>query len=312
MLANSNKSFGVYVCAWEPDLALESYQVSKHLTISGALPLRLPYLPAYGDYDWQVTRSLIDKADGYIILTGNQYGELSVSGESYLHREVSYILTRNRPVASFMKNAAALVKDLDEAKRLMSMHNQLRQGYYRFWAGREELLVHLRAGCSHLHRLMSQAESTQTAKNGVSNESAKITVEFNPKASVEILCTAKVFSHGQMTPVEKRLKLSWQKTLAAMGPMMLAPVREDKVRGALEDYVEENYRTLFLSAIKDAHAVGDVKVNRLEFQKLKAYLKSAGMVTNVASTAGGLHNYWQLTSTGEQWLNGLMQDAWMR
>jgi hypothetical protein len=316
MLVSTNKnSFSVYLCAWEPDLAREAYDISRQLVASGATPLRLPYLPVYGEYDWPVTRTMIDRADAYIILTGASYGDLAPSGESYLHREVSYILTRNRPVASFMKNAAALAKDLNEAKRLMSMQNQLRHSYHKFWSGREELLIHIRAGWSHLYRLLSASELA-LAKNPNSGlatpEVNKVTIEFNPNAFVEILCTAKVFSHGQMTPVEKRLTLSWQKTLAAMGPMMLAPVREEKVRGALEDYLEENYRTIFLGAVKDAHAVGDVKVNRLEFQKLKAYLKSAGMVTNVASTAGGLHNYWQLTSNGEQWLNGVMQEAWRR
>ncbi len=317
MLVSTKTPFSLYICAWEPDLAREVYEVSRQLIASGTVPLHIPYLPEYGEFDWQATRTLIDRADAYIIMTGEQYGTLSPTGESYLHREVSYILARNRPVASFMRNTAALAKNLEEARRLVSMQNQLKQGYHKFWSGREELLIHVRAGWTHLYRLLSAAAPSSTglvgsSVNGNSPASPQINVEFNPNASLEIHCTAKVFSHGQMTPVEKRLKISWQKTLAAVGPLMLAPVREDKVRGALEDFIEENYRSTFLEAIKDAHAVGDVKVNRLEFQKLKAYLKSAGMVTNVASTAGGLHNYWQLTSNGEQWLNGVMQENWRR
>ncbi len=61
-----------------------------------------------------------------------------------------------------------------------------------------------------------------------------------------------------------------------------------------------------MDIIPDGHAVDDVRCNDIEFQRLKAYLKGAGVIENVASGQSGLRNYWQLTKAGELRLQRLL------
>ena len=88
--------------------------------------------------------------------------------------------------------------------------------------------------------------------------------------------------------------------------MMTSPVTEDRMRSVLEDYVEDNYKEDFMKAIVDSHALSGVRCNDIEFQRLKAYLKGAGVIENVAKERTGLKSYWQLTPAGESRLHKLL------
>ena len=80
----------------------------------------------------------------------------------------------------------------------------------------------------------------------------------------------------------------------------------DDMKEILEE-IDRNFRRSYKHKLKekvvDGHAVGDVRCNVIEFQKLKAYLKGAGIIENVAKSHGGIRNYWQLTKDGESRLN---------
>lgn len=49
-----------------------------------------------------LVRRQIDECDYFVMLIGGKYGEQSVTGESYMHLEYKYALTKNKPILVFM------------------------------------------------------------------------------------------------------------------------------------------------------------------------------------------------------------------
>lgn len=73
-----------------------------------------------------LARRQIDESDYVVMLVGGKYGEQSVTGESYMHLEYKYALTKNKPIFVLMKRPELL----DESNR--ESNPQLIQRYEDF------------------------------------------------------------------------------------------------------------------------------------------------------------------------------------
>ncbi len=296
----------VYISADPKDTGEALYTLNRVVMQLGGLPVQSYYMQGAGEYDWPLVRSLIDECEVYVLLVGNSYGAISDTGESYIHREAVYAKSKRKPVVAILKNAELKSLSMQSVQRLKSLHRLMMSGTFKYWNNREDLLLIGRQVLRDHLKPQLKLSSGQNLSAPESRLREMASDSFFEQDSYPLRFTGKVFAHGNCHEVTSKVLLSWNISFLNIGSMMTSPVTEDRMRGALEDLVAESYRGQFMSSIPDAHALADVRCNEIEFQRLKAYLKSAGVIENVDSGSGGIRNYWQLTISGEQRLNKLL------
>lgn len=316
----------VYIASNRHGLDAEIAEVSQLLADNGCLPLI--YTTSLTEkeiqYNWSGAKALIDACDFMVVIIGNRYGDLLETGESCLHKEIAYGVNRGIPVMSFLKNISREEIKSGEEQKLKLLHKIAMKGYFKYWHLRDELVAQINAGLRYgkkqfnIQGWISNRENS-AAKVGTlaSTTSKKVDVanQNNSKSQtlrldeVDVLWpvkfTAKVFAHGNITTVEKAIELTWESTFLAIGPELLTPVPEDKLKDCLELHVQSEYEEVFKSAVKDAHAVTDVVLSKQDFQKIKAYMNGLGVVKSVTRN-GSPQGLWTLTSDGSSRLNRLL------
>ena len=306
MASSPKKSPIVFVSADANDSSDSLYTVNRVVMQLGGLPVSTYYGSQSGEYDWKVVREAIDKCDIYILLVGDSYGILSDSGESYIHREAVYAKSRQKTVVALLKNAE--LKGLTETsmQRLKSLHRLMMSGTFKYWSTKEDILLLARQVLRDY--LKPQFKSGVTKQNAAESQKMQqaITDTLFKMDSYPLRFTGKVFAHGNCHDIELTIDMTWENAFLSIGTMMTSPVTEDRMRSALQSYIEDTHQQQFLEKVADGHALADVRCNEIEFQRLKAYLKGAGVIENVASEQSGLRNYWQLTQSGELRLQKLL------
>jgi hypothetical protein len=302
---NKNTKPTVFVCADPKDTVDTLYTINRVVLQLGGLPISLHFMPQSGDYDWPLVRKTIDEADVVILLVGDTYGSPSNSGESYIHREAVYAKSKKKKLVALLKNTELKGMVSQDVERLRSLHRLTMSGIFKYWNHKEDLLLITRQVLRDILKpKLGLSDANTSSEIEVSSDlHDAITDTLFGMESYPMRFTGKVFAHGNSHEVTNKILLTWEVAFLNIGAMMTSPVTEDRMRSALENYVEDNYRDEFMNSIKDSHALSGVRCNDIEFQRLKAYLKGAGVIENVATERSGLKNYWQLTQTGESRLH---------
>ncbi len=298
---NTLDSTTVFISADITDVPDTLFTLTRVITQLGGLPVTSQYSPAAGEYDWGTVRQIIDRCDIYILLVGDTYGVQAETGESYIHREAVYAKSKLKPVIALLKNEVKLTDE--EVPRLRSLHRLMMSGVFKFWSSQEDLLL---IGRQVLREHLKPQLGITGDGTGAPPVLTPLHDDLMELESYPIRMTGKVFAHGNCHEVTRKIYLTWETTFLNVGAMMTSPVTEDRMKSVIEDYVEEYFQSEFMEGVPDAHAVADVRCNDIEFQRLKAYLKGAGMIENVSGFQGGVRIYWQLTPVGETKLNQLL------
>lgn len=296
----------VYICSDFKDSATLVYTLTRVILQLGGQPVYLNYSPEAGEYDWQLIKKTIDDADIFLLLVSDGYGAISDSGESYIHREAVYAKSKQKTVVALLKNANLKTLSQQEIQRLRTLHRLMMSGVFKYWSTREDLLLTARQVLREHLKPQLGIQSGRVEPIVSEKVEQAITDTLFQMSSYPMRFSGKVFAHGNCHEVEVSVSLTWDVAFMNLGAIMTAPVTEDRMRSVLEDFVEDQYRDEFMSSIADAHALADVRCNDLEFQRLKAYLKGAGVIENVATESTGLRRYWQLTQKGESRLHKLL------
>ncbi len=304
-MANKKRPL-VYISADPKDTGESLYTLNRVVLQLGGLPVQSYYTANSGEYDWQVIRSTIDECDIYILLVGDSYGEISDTGESYIHREAVYAKSKHKVVVALLKNAELKSLSPQSVQRLKSLHRLMMAGIFKYWNGKEELLLIARQVLrDHLKPQLNLVRGFNSASSEPVMQDI-ITDTLFEMESYPMRFSGKVFAHGNCHEISINVMLMWETAFLNLGTIMTSPVSEDRMRGVLEDFVDDQFRDQFLDEVPDSHALADVRCNEIEFQRMKAYLKGAGVIENVAGTSSGLRSYWQLTSRGENKLHKLL------
>lgn len=298
----------VYICADPEDSSDILYTINRVILQLGGLPVSLFYTPKSGDYDWSLVRKTIDSSDIVVLLVGDSYGAISETSESYIHREAVYAKSKQKTLVALLKNTELKGMSAQDIQRLRSLHRLTMSGIFKYWNHKEDLLLITRQVLrDYLKPQLGLKEvSAQPDPDLNVNLHDAITDTLFGMESYPMRFTGKVFAHGNCHEVTQSILLTWDMAFLNIGSLMTSPVTEDRMRSALEAYVEDNYRENFMSAIPDSHALSGVRCNDIEFQRLKAYLKGAGVIENVAKETSGIRSYWQLTQLGENRLHKLL------
>ena len=299
----------VYISSDPKDTGAALYTLNRVVMQLDGLPVQSYYMQSSGDYDWPLVRSIIDECDVYVLLVGDSYGAISETGESFIHREAVYAKSKRKPVIAILKNAELKSLTPQSVLRLKSLHRLMMSGIFKYWNNKEDLLLIGRQVLRDHLKPQLKISSGGLSSPVFSEYKGMESDSFFERESYPLRFTGKVFAHGNCHEITSKVPLSWTVSFISIGSLMTSPVTEDRMRGALEGLVEESYKEQFLAAIPESHALVDVRCNESEFQRLKAYLKSAGVIENVDSGSGGIRNYWQLTASGEQRLNKLLMPS---
>lgn len=302
------KSPLVYISADQSDVPGALFSLIRLVTQMGGVPVTSQYVPQAGEYDWGTVRQIIDRCDVFVLLVGDSYGEKAATGESYIHREAVYAKGTKKPLVALLKNVELHRMDDLDLPRLRSLHKLMMSGTFKYWGHQEDLnLIGRHVLRDHLKPQLGLATNTSsTPKPPEPPILTRIQETFNADETYSLRFSSKVFAHGNCHDVNCQIHLTWESTFINLASVLTSPVTEDRMKSMLENYVEEYYQAEFKEQVADGHAVGDVRCNAIEFQRLKAFLKGAGMIENVPGAHGGLRNYWQLTHSGEEKLNQLL------
>jgi len=308
---NQTKQPLVYICADPKDTGEVLYTIQRVVLQLGGVPVTLNYLPESGEYDWPLICKTIDKCDLFILLVGDSYGVLSETSESYIHKEATYAKSKKKQLVALLKNTELKGMLPQDVQRLRSLHRLTMSGIFKYWNHKEDLLLICRQVLRDLLKPQLGLSEPKPVEKKVEEDThiplhEAIADTLFDMESYEMRFTGKVFAHGNCHEVTRTINLTWDMAFLNIGVMMTAPVSEDRMRSALEAFVEDQYRDEFMSAIDASHALSNIRCHDHEFQRLKAFLKGAGVIENVAKESSGLRSYWQLTQVGENRLQKLL------
>lgn len=124
----SSKRYQVFLITSGDDTRAERMVLSQSLMAIGCFSWGLEQRTPLST---TLARRQIDECDYVVVLLGGKYGEQSISGESYMHLEIKYATSRQKPMLVFMHDKP---EQLDS--KLVENRIELRQRFYQL---REEL-----------------------------------------------------------------------------------------------------------------------------------------------------------------------------
>jgi hypothetical protein len=307
-----SKKYLVYICSNHEGLDQERNELCKVIAKLGAIPVSVPFLPEGSPYDWPSTKQLIDDADYFVCLLGDNYGPLSNTGISYIHKEVVYAQSKHKPIVSFLKNSMSDVRlSTSERQHLDGFKNILIKSMFKYWHLRVELITHVKNSLSYLFTSKPQlgwqniapaaSDTQKAAPQKVPLKASARDFLAKSRQSIPLRCSAKVFVRGNFSVIEQQVPIKLDEIFLAMAPQLVHPTTEDRMRGALEDYLADHHKALFSEGVDHAHAVADIKVLISQFQLVKVQIRALGLIEEA-----GAIGTWRLTSLGDQRMNALL------
>ncbi|MFY9180115.1 MAG: DUF4062 domain-containing protein [Venatoribacter sp.] len=294
----------VYVASNQQGLDLERFEVKQLLARHSFIDVGLPCLKEGKSYDWEVSRRQIELADAFILLLGDTYGAISPAGLGYLHREYVHACSLDKPIFIFVKSILTIESKNTDQKRLIDFHNLLvGKSAYKKWHVRDELLAHIKNMVTANKDGMS-AWSNLAIKDKPSNISPVVDdltkLKLNTKEMLErsrtminLRLSAKVFESGNLSIDEVLLSLRLDHIFNILQPTFAQCGSEDRLRKTLESFLTQGVKEQLLEKHPKAHAVDDIRLNRLQFQSMLHTWSDIGKIRFDAST---LRKHWCLVN----------------
>lgn len=302
-----NKCHLVYLASNQTGLDIERFEITRLMAQFGMVNTGLACREDASPYNWEVSRSLIESADLFILLLGDDYGPMLPTGISYLHREFVHAKSLNKPVLAFVKNSIVGEPKNEDQRRLTSFHRTvMQQSAYKLWHLREELLLHVRAAISSnlltigpgwvpVNKVNMQGEDKTEPKKEV-----QITGRQKQVISRQILnlqVTSKVYQGGNLTLTESYVPSRLDLLFETLKDLLKAGASEDRLRKKIEAMVAENVKKEQLKKYPQAHAVDDVRLSRSQFQQI---LKSWHDLGLVSYSGSGIRVSWKLAQDASE------------
>ncbi|MBL4796489.1 MAG: DUF4062 domain-containing protein [Oleispira sp.] len=300
------KRFLVYVASNHEGLDSERYEVARQLARMGILSCGFPCREDTSPYDWNLARSQIEDADLFIMILGDEYGPMAPSGLSYLHREFVHAQSLSKPVLSFVKNSLPGQGQTEDQRRLAGFHGVLAKTNFRLWHLREELISHVKtAVVNALGNKMGgwlKLDSTidPTPEPVIRSTEPKIKVDnkqwmLKTRQLIRLQLSAKVYEAGNNTLEEISVPLRWDAIFSCVARLMKSTSSEEKLRTALEELAAGEVKRRLLQQHPSAHAVDDIRVNRIQFSQLINQWFEHDLVTKQKISG---RDGWKLTAQG--------------
>lgn len=298
------KRFLVYVASNHAGLDSERYEVTRQLARMGILSCGFPCREDTSPYDWNLVRSQIEDADLFIMILGDEYGPMAPTGISYLHREFVHAQSLSKPVLSFVKNSLPSQGQTEDQRRLAGFHGVLTKTNYRLWHLREELISHVKTAV--VNALSNKAGGWLKLDSVVEPEpvskSAEPKIKIDSKQwmlktrqLIRLQLSAKVYEAGNNTLEEISVPMRWDAIFSCVASLMKSATSEEKLRAALETLTETEVKRRLLQQHPSAHAVDDIRINRIQFSQLMNQWREHDLI--IAQKVSG-RDGWKLSGSG--------------
>ena len=254
-------------------------------------------------------RRQIDESDYFILVLGSQYGELSVSGVSYLHLEYLYAKSKHKPMLIILheapnsrapnvqeQKAELQEKFADFRQQLISENDQV----FSYRSLRDLELV-LR---QHIPHLLERSPATGWVRPGNSQklmdeieklkqQLVKLEVEQGKTESSPVESLAKVAMHddiefeyrihayqdGNFKELKLLHKFTWAQLLLLFGQTFVRSVPEEYFGKCLNDYLNDHAMEIVRETMPRVHAVARAQVNIRALHQIKAQMRQNEWIT---------------------------------
>ena len=287
MPANSQLNL-VYLASTAPDLDLERHEMVRYMARNGLMNIGLAYNEEAGIYDWDLVREQIERADGFVLLLGDEYGPMSPTGISHLHREFVHAMTLRKPMLAFVKNSLQSASLTEDQRRLQSFHRVITSSAnYKLWHLRDELISLAKASLPGFKRQLEtgwQSVSLRQHNAQVANE-APTKTPYDPQKraklamqTVNLRIAAKVYQGGNLSRESVLFPARLDQLFKMLEGDFKQGVSEEKLRTSLETLIAPAVSRQLLKRHSHAHAVDDIKVSKTQFHQVLGVWKSLGFV----------------------------------
>lgn len=299
---NFNKKINlVYVASYKHGLGQERFEIRQLLARHSIIDVGIHCLKDGKNYDWEVSRRQIELADAFILLLGEKYGAISPVGLGYLHREYVHASSLDKPIYIFAKNIlVAESKDADQ-KRLIDFNTLLsKRPNYKKWQVRDELLSHIKSTViANKNEMTAWTNLAANNKPNIATPSIEVEDTTTKLSAREVLersrtminlkVSAKVFESSNLSINDVLITLRLDHMFNILKPTFAQCGSEERLRKTLENFLAKEVKEKLLVKHPKAHAVDDVRVNRVQFQNMLQTWSEIGKIRFDAST---LHKHW--------------------
>ncbi|MEB3753554.1 DUF4062 domain-containing protein [Acinetobacter sp. MD2(2019)] len=316
-----DKKYQVFISASGPEMQAERDVLCQTLVGMGffawGLAQRTPLSAT-------LARRKIDEADYVALLLGQHYGELSMSGVSYMQHEYIYALTKHKPMIVFLQKPSA--QPLPESVKIQEKYHAFRQTLLQDvpvvveFNSIRELELAVRANMSSLLKQFSaegwvryqpmdlapQIQQLQEKIAQLENELIQKQQEIDSKQpSVKghdifsINYQVQAYQDGHFKELKLSCDLSWKKIVKILAPTFINPSPEDYFALGLNNFLNETGLSAAQTHMPRAHAVARSQVNFRDLHHIKNVLKTNQWLILIGRD--DRHRaLWQLTEKGKE------------
>lgn len=272
-----------------------------------------------------LARRQIDDCDYVILLLGSHYGDLSVSGVSYVHLEYIYAVTKQKPVIIFMhespetRDLALQDNTLELREKFFEFRKQLQQEveqifYYRTL---RELELSVRLNMSQIiERYPAQGwvrpQNTQALQDkidGLQNKLHRLETELNlhenaplsalPRVQAQDIYTFEYRVHayqdGNFKELKLERKMTWIDILRVLSDVFKVGSSEEYFSKCINEYLNETGLTDARQFMPRAHAVARAQMNIRALHHIKIQMRQNDWIIPIGRDERQ-RMLWQLTT----------------
>lgn len=282
-----------------------------------------------------LARRQIDECDYVVVLLGGKYGEQSVTGESYMHLEFKYAVTRQKPIFVLMceklehLDADAVEIRPEMKQRYQQFREELKQHtHFTYRSARDVdtqvriqmpkfIEQHPQVGWIQATQLTALVEKirlleselaqnkSNTLTKPLSLEKKETNFDHLPKVAlyneVDIDYTIQAYQGGNFKDIDLVRTFTWLQLIELFAPYFLKPNVEDMFTKAVNDHLN----TTSLEEVQHmndlVHAVDRAQANSKVLTMIKQQMHHHEWIVPVSQDVKN-RVLWQLTDVARKYL----------
>ena len=295
-----DKRYQVFIATSGLEMLPERMTLSQTLIgmgfFSWGLEQRTPLSTAFA-------RRQIDESDYVILLLGSQYGELSVSGVSYLHLEYLYAKSKQKPIIIILhefpqsralelhESKADLVEKFESFRAQLS-HDNEHVFTYRTLRDLELVIRHQMPQMLERYPATGwvRPEGTQKLLDEIEklkHQLTKLEVDQGRRDADPVMNVQKVAMHddfefeyrihayqdGNFKELKLLRKMTWAQLLLVLGETFSRAISEEYFSKRLNDYLNDTAMDEARQQMPRVHAVARAQINIRALHHIKSQMR---------------------------------------
>ncbi len=312
------KRYQIFVSSTYADLKEERQKVLQTLMEMDCIPSGMEMFPAADEEQWDFIKKVIDDCDYYLLIIGGRYGSTTDEGISYTEKEYNYAVKKGIRVIAFLHESPAEItiskSDINPelSVKLKNFRAKVATGrLVKFWTSANELpglvalsltktmktnpavgwvradtissekatrkILDLQDQISELQTQLKSSEYTAPEGSEVLSQSedrfeVKLKVRFS-NSSLGYNDKCKNYAN------EYVFSPTWNEIFGTIGPLILQPVRENKVKSEIARFLKEKHMDTLLDECEDGYSITSSAIGETIFQTIKFQFSALGLIT---------------------------------